>query len=1013
VVFSRRGADYSIYINGSLVSSGKWDNTTITIGNAFRGLGGDNTSEYFDGLLDDVRIYNRALSPPEVSRLYDWAPGPVGWWKLDEHSGTQTFDSSGNGNTGTLTNNPQWTPGKFGSALAFDGTSNYVDAGKGTSITDIRIRTVTAWIKLKSFGGTSRGRIVDKRLSSGWNFIVDDAGGGDPVSGLQFTQDWSGPGSARWGVDNVLTVGPWYHVAVTYDSTSTSNVPIIYVNGIAYAPTLLSAAPSGSYTSDASSQLCIGDACDTTRVFDGTIDDVRIYNYALTPKQVVSVMNADHPSVGSPIGSPIAYYKFDEGYDSNTIYNSGSGGSGLNGNPTGFDNPATYGSGWTDKGKFGKALNFDGSGDYIDTQNALSNFITASDATISVWLNPTGTAVSDAISYNGNGAISDTEANIGIYRTNISGTNKIWAYNWDGDEDKVGVSYNTNEWTHITLVHTGGTLYIYKNGVLGGSTASGDTANLTFNLLIGEGYTTSGNYWQGSLDEVKVYNYALSADEVKVDYNRGSALVLGSLSTNPDGVTASNSATRSYCPPGNAEGNCAATSDPAPMAHWSLDEPLTGGNTSLQDISGHDNTATATNGPESRIGKFGKGVNFDGVDDYLDVPTSASVKGLSAYSVSLWTYLTTDSLLGNSMYTETCGAVCTVRISMAWNANGTLLVKTRDLDSSGRVDLNSTFAPALNAWHHIEFTFDSVNDKTILYIDGIPNDTETNARVAVDTSTPTLIKISDTYKGLIDDVRVYPYARTASQVRWDYDRGGPVGWWKFDECSGSTAHDSASSASATLNHNDGTLSIGAAGSQTTAGNCATNASTAWYNGKDGKYNSALNFDGNDDYVDIPKNTSLKLTGPVSVSAWINASSLADNATILDASTIYLMKVSSAANKTIRFADVVGNGCNSKNDVIAANGWYHVVGVFSGVSGDTVTTTNCKIYVNGVDQTSSADGTAWAPSNLDSFWIGKGDGQFTGQIDDARVYNYPLTSAQIKTLFNENSAVRFGPITGSP
>jgi len=73
----------------------------------------------FNGKIDDLRIYNRALTPSEVEGLYNWAPGPVAEWKMDEGSGTTVFDKSGNANTGTLTNGPLWTTGQVRSGCKF------------------------------------------------------------------------------------------------------------------------------------------------------------------------------------------------------------------------------------------------------------------------------------------------------------------------------------------------------------------------------------------------------------------------------------------------------------------------------------------------------------------------------------------------------------------------------------------------------------------------------------------------------------------------------------------------------------------------------------------------------------------------------------------------------------------------------------------------------------------------------------------------------------------------------
>jgi len=67
----------------------------------------------------------------------------------------------------------------------------------------------------------------------------------------------------------------------TYDSSSTSNMPTFYVNGVAYAPSITFIAPSGNYQSDSGIALYLG-ASRGNRQFDGVIDDARVYNYQLT-----------------------------------------------------------------------------------------------------------------------------------------------------------------------------------------------------------------------------------------------------------------------------------------------------------------------------------------------------------------------------------------------------------------------------------------------------------------------------------------------------------------------------------------------------------------------------------------------------------------------------------------------------------------------------------------------------------------------------------------------------------
>ena len=220
-------------------------------------------------------------------------PGIVGWWKFDETFGTTAADSSGSSNTGTLTGSPGpfWTTGQVNGGLDFDGVNDYVDASIGASITDIRVRTVSAWIKLDSFGELNLGRIVDKRILGGWTFMVNNS---EITNGLGFNQDFTTV-IGRWAVANVLTIGPWYHVAVVYDSNSTSNVPTFYVNGTAFAITNTFETPSGSYISDATSSLRIGGRDSATRLFDGLIDDVRVYNQALTQTEITDLFNYTEP----------------------------------------------------------------------------------------------------------------------------------------------------------------------------------------------------------------------------------------------------------------------------------------------------------------------------------------------------------------------------------------------------------------------------------------------------------------------------------------------------------------------------------------------------------------------------------------------------------------------------------------------------------------------------------------------------------------------------------------------
>jgi len=154
VAWIKDGATAYLYLDGVLVGN----NTNTAIGNinvsdgTCPSIGGYScSSSYaFNGKIDETRIYNRALSPAEIKKLYDWAPAPVAHWKLDEKTGTSANDSSGNGNTGTLTNGPTWTQGKVGNGMNFDGSNDYVAIPDSNSLDTTSGVTLAGWVKFNA-----------------------------------------------------------------------------------------------------------------------------------------------------------------------------------------------------------------------------------------------------------------------------------------------------------------------------------------------------------------------------------------------------------------------------------------------------------------------------------------------------------------------------------------------------------------------------------------------------------------------------------------------------------------------------------------------------------------------------------------------------------------------------------------------------------------------------------------------------------------------------------------------
>ena len=161
--------------------------------------------------------------------------------------------------------------------------------------------SVTAWINPKSLGENNRGRIIDKASgvapTQGWGFFVTD-GGTAGQRKLSFVIDYASTDFNRTTANALFNFNEWTHVAVTWDGSLNASNARIYLNGqeTTYSKTQNA---SGSRVSDAAESLKIGNDKSFARTFDGMIDDVRIFNRALTPKEIQQI--AAMPTSLSPL----------------------------------------------------------------------------------------------------------------------------------------------------------------------------------------------------------------------------------------------------------------------------------------------------------------------------------------------------------------------------------------------------------------------------------------------------------------------------------------------------------------------------------------------------------------------------------------------------------------------------------------------------------------------------------------------------------------------------------------
>jgi hypothetical protein len=201
-------------------------------------------------------------------------PALVGWWKFDEGSGAVAADSSGNGNDGTLHGPVEWVAeGKIGGAMAFTGPYNYVLVPNDNTLNPTNTLTIAAWINPS---WTGNNRILQK-----------SSGGGD--NQYRLLKEWGNnmvfhlPGLSpdRLEFVGLPPAGEWTHLAATYDGSSMK----VYYNGVVAGQQ----ASTGKMTvSDGN--LCIGTKHVTAPAgdeYNGMLDDVRIYNGALTASEII------------------------------------------------------------------------------------------------------------------------------------------------------------------------------------------------------------------------------------------------------------------------------------------------------------------------------------------------------------------------------------------------------------------------------------------------------------------------------------------------------------------------------------------------------------------------------------------------------------------------------------------------------------------------------------------------------------------------------------------------------
>ncbi len=260
------GATVKIFVNGQLDNTPAARTGTIATDTRPLYIGGRSGADLLDGMIYDVRLYNRALYPADIAEL----AGLVSHWKLDETSGATAADSSGLGRNATVVGAPTWTTGIIDNALQLDGASRAEVTNLMGSPKNV---TLAGWADL-----TAPDSAGAELVSLGDYFAIrlDEAGASKALF-------YDGSTWVSASASQTFTNAGWHHFAAVFNDDQ--NYCKLYIDGAeaASVSTTVTIPYAGLGT-----KTVIGSHgnAGTTRDLTGKTDDVRVYNRALCPAEI-------------------------------------------------------------------------------------------------------------------------------------------------------------------------------------------------------------------------------------------------------------------------------------------------------------------------------------------------------------------------------------------------------------------------------------------------------------------------------------------------------------------------------------------------------------------------------------------------------------------------------------------------------------------------------------------------------------------------------------------------------
>ncbi len=272
-------------LNKGTYTSTYYNTTTsaVVLDNSYSG---DYQSEIFNDSMKELS-FNSIIWSADVPTVAELSveEDMVGLWHFNENSGNITYDETANDNDGTVYGASWTTEGKFNNALDFDGDGDYVDLDNFASkLDDFSTGTISVWTKGKDLSAMNTIFSVNKDSNNRGKLVYDPTGFVCAGGGFLFNLRVGGVWVIELCSDNNVT-SDWTHIAITQDGTTSK----IYINGVAQADT-----DSGEWFDDIATllEVDIGRRADGDNFyFNGTIDEVAIYNKSLSASEILDNYN--------------------------------------------------------------------------------------------------------------------------------------------------------------------------------------------------------------------------------------------------------------------------------------------------------------------------------------------------------------------------------------------------------------------------------------------------------------------------------------------------------------------------------------------------------------------------------------------------------------------------------------------------------------------------------------------------------------------------------------------------